>query len=98
MTHLDLGFVEIDPKTPVIAVCFTTITFTYTAGHPMNCAGYVTIVFHHKNDFGSQQLDNPSAPNFYTSAMTSRTAIKWWWDPKRQFKPFNKALEEGRQF
>jgi hypothetical protein len=37
MTTFDLGTAEITPKTPLIAGSFNTVTYTYTAGHPMDC-------------------------------------------------------------
>ena len=92
MTYLDLGHAQIHPDSPVVAGSYTTITFTYTAGHPMDCAGYVKIAFRHMDDFGAPQFDNPSAPNFCTVSTTSKTIIKPRWDPKGHFRPFNKAL------
>ncbi len=53
-----------------------TITFTYTAGHPMDRAGYVKIVFRHMDDFGTPQFDNPEAPNYCTVSTASRTIDK----------------------
>ena len=92
MTQLDLGYAEIDRKNPVIAGSFTTITFTYTTGHPMDCGGYVKLVFRHMDDFGIPQFDNPSAPNYCTVKTTSKTVIRPRWDPKGHIRPFNKAL------
>lgn len=92
MTNFDLGHAEVTPNTPVVAGTFTTITFTYSAGHPMDYAGYVKIAFRHMNDFGTPQFDNPSAPNYCTVSTTGKSRIEPRWDPKGHIRPFNKAL------
>jgi len=45
MTQFDLGKAEIHPDSPVVAGSYATITYTYTAGHPMDYTGYVKIAF-----------------------------------------------------
>jgi hypothetical protein len=92
MTPLDLGHAEIIPNASQTAGSFQTITYTYTAGHPMDCGGYVKIAFRNMDDFGTPQFENPSAPNYCSVSTTGGTIIKPRWDPKGHIRPFNKAL------
>ncbi len=92
MTTLDLGHAEIHPALPVTAGSFATITYTYTAGHPIDSKGYVKITFRQMDDFGVPQFENPSAPNYCTISTTSNSIVKPRWDPKGHIRPFSKAL------
>ena len=82
MQELDLGNATIDPKEPVIAGAFTTINYTYTAGHPIDDSGYIKIVFRIVSDCGTPQFNNPSAPNYCTVQTTGDCHIEPRWDPK----------------
>jgi hypothetical protein len=46
MQQLDLGTAEIEPQTPVVAGSYVTLTYTYTAGHPIDDRGYVKVLWH----------------------------------------------------
>ncbi len=92
MSYFDLGKAEISPNTPVVAGSFATITYTYTAGHPMDYAGYIKITFRNMEDFGQPQFDDPKAPNYCTVKATGGSRVIPRWDPKGGVRPSNKAL------
>jgi len=92
MTQFDLGKAVIFPNTPVVAGTYTTITYTYTAGHPMDYAGYLKIAFRNMEDFGAPQFDDPQAPNFCSVSATGGSRIIPRWDNKGGVRPSNKAL------
>ena len=92
MTQFDLGKAEISPNSPVVAGSFATITYTYTAGHPMDYAGYIKIAFRNMEDFGEPQFDDPKAPNYCTISATGGSRIIPRWDRKGGVRPSNKAL------
>jgi hypothetical protein len=92
MTQFDLGKAEISPITPVVAGTFATITFTYTAGHPMDYAGYLKIAFRNMEDFGAPQFDDPKAPNYCSVSATGGSRVIPRWDNKGGIRPSNKAL------
>jgi len=92
MSQFDLGKAEISPNTPVVAGSFATITYTYTAGHPMDYAGYIKITFRNMEDFGQPQFDDPKAPNYCTVKATGGSRVIPRWDPKGGVRPSNKAL------
>lgn len=86
------GKAVIQPNQPVVAGSFTTITFTYTAGHPVDDSGYVKIVFRSVSDFGTPQFDAPAAPNYCTIHTTGDCRIEPRWDPKGHTRPWSRAL------
>ncbi len=89
---LDLGRAAIEPRGPVVAGSYQTITFTYTAGHPVDDSGYVLVVFRQIGDFGEPQFDDPTAPN-YCSVTTGGDCVIWpSWGAKRYIRPWAKAL------
>ncbi len=92
MQHLDLGQTNIIPAQPVVAGSFTTITLTYTAGHPIDDSGYLKIVFRSVTDFGSPQFVNPAAPNYCTISTNGDCHIEPRWDPKGHTRPWDRAL------
>ena len=92
MQHIAVGNAVIQPKGPVVAGSFTTITFTYTAWHPIDDTGFVKIVFRHVGDFGTPQFDAPSAPNYCTVSTTGDCRIEPRWDPKGHTRPWSRAL------
>jgi len=75
-----------------VAGTFTTITFTYTAGHPIDDTGFVKIVFRHVGDFGTPQFDDPTAPNYCIVSTTGDCRIEPRWDPKGHTRPWSRAL------
>jgi hypothetical protein len=92
MQNLDLGQATIEPKGPVEAGSFTTITYTYTAGHPIDDSGYLKIVFRIVNDFGTLQFDDATAPNYCTVSTTGNCQIVSRWDHNGHTRPWKKAL------
>ena len=92
MTTFDLGKAEIKPLIPVVAGSYATITYTYTAGHPIDYAGYIKIAFRNMEDFGAPQFDDPVAPNYCTISTTGGCRVLPRWDNKGGVRPYNKAL------
>ncbi len=64
MQHIDLGTAVINPSQPVVAGAFTTLTFTYTAGHPIDDTGFVKLAFRFASDFGAPHFSAPRRANY----------------------------------
>lgn len=92
MQHIALGEAIIRPKQPLVAGSFTTITFTYTAGHPIDDSGYVKVVFRSLGDFGTPQFDDPTTPDYCTVHTTGDCRVEPRWDPKGHTRPWSRAL------
>ncbi|MDY7011438.1 MAG: DUF3604 domain-containing protein [Planctomycetota bacterium] len=92
MQKLDLGKATISPRGPVVAGSNVTLTFTYTAGHPIDDNGYLKIVFRQMCDFGQPQFDDPKAPNFCSIHTTGNCRIFPRWDRKGHTRPYSRAL------
>ena len=92
MQTYDLGQAVINPDGPVIAGDFVTLTFTYTAGHPIDDSGYLKIAFRSVSDFGSPQFSDPSAPNFCKVETDGDCRIQPRWDPQGHTRPWSKAI------
>jgi hypothetical protein len=90
--QIALGRAMIEPDQPVVAGSYTTIAFTYTAGHPVDDSGYVKIAFRSVGDFGTPQFDDPGAPNYCTVHTTGDCRIEPRWDPKGHTRPWSRAL------
>jgi hypothetical protein len=86
------GKATIRPNHPVVAGSFATITFTYTAGHPVDDSGYIKIAFRTVGDFGTPQFDDPVAPNYCSVRTTGDCRIEPRWDPKGHTRPWSRAL------
>ena len=92
MQHLDLGRAAIEPDGPVVAGSFVTLTYTYTAGHPVDDRGYLKIVFRDAGDFGDPQFGDPAAPNYCAIRTTGDCRIAPRWDRKGHTRPWSRAL------
>jgi hypothetical protein len=92
MQHIDLGKAIIRPKRPVVAGSFTTITFTYVSGHPIDDTGFIKIVFRSIGDFGMPQFDRPTASNYCTVHTTGDCRIEPRWDNKGHMRPWGRSL------
>ncbi|MBN1673496.1 MAG: DUF3604 domain-containing protein [Kiritimatiellae bacterium] len=92
MQNLNVGKAVISPRLPVVAGAYTTVTFTYTAGHPIDDSGYIKIAFRSVSDFGRPQFEQPQAPNYCTVATTGACRIAPRWDPKGHTRPWGRAL------
>ncbi len=90
--HIALGEATVQPDQPVVAGSFTTITFTYTAGHPVDDSGFIKIAFRSVSDFGTPQFDEAAAPNYCTVHTTGDCRIEPRWDPKGHLRPWGRAL------
>ena len=89
---INLGSARIEPEGSVVAGAFTTITFTYTAGHPVDDSGYVKIAFRQVGDFGAPQFTNPTAANYCSVHTSGECSIEPRWDPKGHLRPWSGAL------
>ena len=92
MEKLDLGAAAIAPAKPVTAGSYQTITFTYTAGHPVDDTGCIKIAWRFAGDFGVPQWAEPAAPDFTSVATTGDCRIEPRWDPKGNTRPWGRAL------
>ena len=92
MQHIDLGTAAINPSEPVVAGAFTTLTFTYTAGHPIDDTGFVKLAFRFASDFGTPQFSAPRLPNYCSVHSTGDCRIECRWDPKGHTRPWGRAL------
>ena len=92
MQTFDLGTAEITPIKSIPAGTFTTITFTYTAGHPIDDSGFIKIAFRHVGDFGLPQFTDPTAPNYCTISTNGDCRIQPRWDPLGHIRPWSRAL------
>jgi len=92
MSGFDLGTAVIEPTTPVVAGSYVTITYTYTAGHPVDDTGYVKIVFRYAGDFGTPQFDDPKALNYCSVQTNGNCQIETRWDLKGHTRPWGKSL------
>jgi hypothetical protein len=92
MPDLNLGHASIDPEQPVVAGSYTTVTLTYTAGHPIDDSGYLKIAFRSVSDVGAPQFDDPSAANYVTVETTGDCSVEPRWDPKGHTRPWSRAL------
>ena len=92
MQQIALGYATIQPKRPIVAGSYTTLTLTYVAGHPVDDSGYVKIVFRSVGDFGTPQFDDPAAPNYCVVSTSGDCRIEPRWDPKGHTRPWSRAL------
>jgi hypothetical protein len=92
MHHYELGLASIQPSQPVVAGSYSTINFTYIAGHPIDDSGYIKIAFRIISDFGTPQFDNHSAANYCTVSTNGDCIIQHRWDPKGHTRPWSRAL------
>ena len=92
MNKIDTGTATIDINTAVVAGSYQHITYTYTAGHPIDDTGFIKIVFRHVGDFGTPQFDNPKADNYCSVCTTGDCTPEVRWDPKGHTRPWGQAL------
>jgi len=92
MEQLDLGKASVRPAGPVVAGAWTTRTFTYTAGHPIDDTGYVKIAFRFAGDFGVPQFTDPAGDNYCSVRTTGGCRVEPRWDPKGHTRPWGRCL------
>ena len=92
MEALDLGKARLSPRRAVVAGSFTTLTYTYTAGHPVDDTGYLKIAFRYAGDFGTPQFHAPTGPNFCSVRTDGDCLPVPRWDPKGHTRPWGAAL------
>jgi hypothetical protein len=87
-----LGEASVQPNQPLPAGSYTTIEYTFTAGHPIDDSGYIKFAFRSVTDIGTPQFDDPPAPNYCTVHTSGDCRIEPRWDPKGHTRPWSKAL------
>ena len=92
MRSYDLGSASITPNNAVTAGDFVSLTYTYTAGHPVDDSGYIKIAFRSVSDFGTPQFSDPTAPNFCRVSTNGDCRIQPRWDAQGHTRPWSKAL------
>ncbi len=92
MQSYDLGSARIEPGGAIEAGAFITVTYTYTAGHPIDDSGYLKIAFRQVGDFGVPQFDNPDRPNYCTVHTTGNCRIEPKWEDRGHIRPWTHAL------
>jgi len=92
MSEFDLGKADVFPKKAFVSGSYATITYTYTAGHPIDYAGYIKITFRNMDDFGTPQFNDPSSSNYCSVSTTGHSRIIPRWDRKGAIRPSNKAI------
>jgi hypothetical protein len=92
MKNLEYGQAVIEPGEPLVAGSFTSLTFTYTAGHPIDETGFVKLVFRQMGDFGTPQFTQPEQPNYTRIETTGHCSIQPRWDAKGHTRPWSNAL------
>ena len=90
--HIALGKTAVQPDQPVVAGSFTTITYTYTAGHPVDDSGFLKIAFRSVSDFGTPQFHEAAESNYCTVHTTGDCRIEPRWDPKGHTRPWERSL------
>jgi len=91
-TVINLGRATLKPRRPVVAGSHATVTYTYTAGHPVDDSGYVMVAFRHVSDFGTPQFDRPGEVNYCSVRTTGDCRILPRWDAKGHTRPWSAAL------
>ena len=89
---LDLGTATIEPGDPVEAGARVTLTWTYTAGHPVDDTGFVKIAFRYGGDFARPQFSDPAAADYCEVRTTGDCRVEPRWDPKGHTRPWGAAL------
>jgi len=92
MQNMGLGIARISPKKPLVAGAHVTLTYTYTADHPIDDTGYVKIVFRFASDFGIPQFTDFTEENFCSVRTTGNCTIDPRWDPKGHTRPWGRSI------
>jgi len=92
MQHIDLGTAVIKPSDFLAAGSLATLTFIYTAGHPIDDTGFLKIVFRFASDFGIPQFDHPERLNYCSVRSTGNCSIEPRWDPKGHTRPWGRSI------
>ncbi len=90
--NLDLGHATLAPAGPFRAGAYTTLRFTYTAGHPVDDSGCIKVAFRFASDCGRPQFTHPDAPDYCTVETTATCRIEPRFDPKGHTRPWDRAI------
>jgi len=89
---MDLGKAALTPRRPLVAGSLTTLTYTYTAGYPIDDTGCVKIVFRFAGDFGVPQFADSRGMNYCLVRTTGDCRIEPRWDAKGHTRPWDRSL------
>lgn len=92
MVEISLGYATISPSDSLVAGSYAELTYTYTAGHPIDDSGYLKICFRNVGDFGALQFAAPSEPNYCSLQTTGHCRLKPRWDERGHLRPWTRAL------
>jgi len=90
--NIELGRAAIIPRKALVAGSHATLTYTYTAGHPIDDTGYVKIAFRYAGDFGTPQFTDPSGENYCSVETTGDCRVEPRWDPKGHTRPWGRSI------
>jgi hypothetical protein len=88
-----MGAATIEPKGPVEAGAFASITLTYTAGFfGIDDTGSIKIAFRFASDMGRPQFTDPQAPGYTTVEASNGAVLEVSYDGKRNIRPWDKNV------
>jgi hypothetical protein len=88
-----MGSATVTPTGAFEAGSFQPFTVTYTAGYfGIDDTGGIKIVQRFASDMGRPQFTEPAAPNYTTVEASNGAVLQVEYDPKRNLRPWDKAL------
>ncbi|MBI3516643.1 MAG: DUF3604 domain-containing protein [Proteobacteria bacterium] len=88
-----MGTASVTPTGAFEAGSFQDFTVTYTAGYfGIDDTGGIKIVHRFASDMGRPQFNDPKAPNYTTAEASNGAVLQLEYDPKRNLRPWDKAL------
>jgi hypothetical protein len=93
MTHIiKAGAAHLNQATRVVAGSYSTVTYIYTTGHPIDDGGHIKIAFRYAGDFEIPQFAHPEADNFCSIETTGDCLFLPSWKELSYTKPWGKEL------
>ncbi len=88
-----MGTATVTPTGAFEAGSFASFTLTYTAGYfGIDDTGGIKIAHRFASDMGRPQFSDPKAPNYTTAEASNGALLQLEYDPKRNLRPWDKAL------
>jgi hypothetical protein len=88
-----MGTATVSPGGAFEAGSLQAFTVTYTAGYfGIDDTGGIKIVHRFASDMGRPQFTDPLAPNYTTAEASNGAVLQLEYDPKRNLRPWDKAL------
>ena len=93
MTYvLSPGTANLNQATRVIAGSYSTVTYIYTTGHPIDDGGHIKIAFRYAGDFAVPQFAHPEEDNFCSIETTGDCMFLPSWRDLSYTNPWGKEL------